>query len=81
MRTWFFIIAIVGMTVGCLAGDQAIPVGAKADRVVVVKKERTLILISQGKILETYKIRAGRRAGRPENPAGRSQNTGRRLRS
>ena len=65
MRTWFFISAIAGIAVGCLAGDQAIPAGAKADRVVVVKKERTLTLMSQGKILKTYKIALG---GEPVGP-------------
>ncbi|HLB89436.1 MAG TPA: hypothetical protein VJK29_17410 [Terriglobales bacterium] len=68
MRTWFFISAIAGIAVGCLAGDQAIPAGAKADRVVVVKKERTLTLMSQGKILKTSKIALG---GEPVGPKTR----------
>ncbi len=68
VRTWFFISAIAGIAVGCLAGDQAIPAGAKADRVVVVKKERTLTLMSQGKILKTYKIALG---GEPVGPKTR----------
>src|SRR6266849_8581129 len=41
VRTWFFIIAIAGIADGCLVVGQDIPQSAQADRVVVVKKERT----------------------------------------
>ena len=40
----------------------------KADRVVVVKNARTLALLSQGKILKTYKIALG---GEPVGPKTR----------
>ncbi len=59
MRAWFFIIAIMGMTVGRLAEDQAVPASPKADRAVVMKKEHTLTLMSQGRTLKTYKIALG----------------------
>jgi murein L,D-transpeptidase YafK len=69
MRTWFFIIAIffaiLGVAGACLAAEQRLPQDAKADRVVVTKKERTLTLMSQGKTLKTYKVALG---GEPVGP-------------
>jgi murein L,D-transpeptidase YafK len=69
MRTWFFIIAILiailSVTVTCLGAEQALPPDAKADRVVVAKKERTLTLMSRRKILKTYKVALG---GEPVGP-------------
>jgi murein L,D-transpeptidase YafK len=69
MRTWFFIIAILSATLGVadtsLGVEQALPPDAKADRVVVVKKERTLTLMGRGKILKTYKVALG---GEPVGP-------------
>ena len=59
MRTWFFIIAIVGITAVCFAADQPLPQGMQADRVVVMKNERTLTLMSQGRTLKAYKIALG----------------------
>jgi murein L,D-transpeptidase YafK len=52
-------IAILGMAGCCLAIGQALPANAKADRVVVMKKERTLTLMSHGKVLKTYKVALG----------------------
>jgi murein L,D-transpeptidase YafK len=43
----------------CLAIGQTLPANAKADRVVVMKKERTLTLMSHGKVLKTYKVALG----------------------
>ncbi|HEY1679372.1 MAG TPA: L,D-transpeptidase family protein [Candidatus Sulfotelmatobacter sp.] len=40
----------------------------RADRVVVLKKERTLQLLSQGKVLKTYKVALG---GNPVGPKNR----------
>ncbi len=38
---------------------QATPKPLHADRVVVLKKERTLQLLSQGKVIKTYKVALG----------------------
>jgi len=40
-------------------GSDALPAGATADRVIVMKKNRTLTLLSRGKELKTYKISLG----------------------
>ena len=48
----------------CLA-EEKLPDGARADRVVVIKKERTLSLLVHGKILKTYKVALG---GDPVGP-------------
>ena len=45
--------------------QQALPAGARADHVVVVKQERTLQLLSQGKVLKTYRVALG---GQPAGP-------------
>jgi murein L,D-transpeptidase YafK len=65
VRTRFFIIAIVGLVVCCFTYGQTLPLGTKADRVVVVKKERTLSVMSQGRVLQTYKVALG---GEPAGP-------------
>jgi murein L,D-transpeptidase YafK len=41
------------------AVGQTLPANVKADRVIVMKKERTLTLMSQGKVLKTYKVALG----------------------
>jgi murein L,D-transpeptidase YafK len=68
MRTWFFIIAILSVAGACLATAQELPQDAKADRVIVVKKERTLTLMIEGKSLKTYKVALG---GSPVGPKDR----------
>jgi murein L,D-transpeptidase YafK len=60
-----FNIAMVGLAGSCLAIGQALPAGASADQVIVMKKERTLTLISRGKVLKTYKVALG---GNPVGP-------------
>lgn len=45
--------------------NRALAAGVKADRVVVAKKDRTLTLMHQGKILKTYKVSLG---GEPVGP-------------
>jgi len=49
-----------------LAQAPAVPL--RADRVVVLKKERTLQLLSQGKVIKTYKVALG---GDPVGPKTR----------
>jgi murein L,D-transpeptidase YafK len=42
-----------------LAGGQSFAPSARADRVIVIKKERTLTLMNHGKTLKTYKVALG----------------------
>lgn len=51
-----------------MATAQELPQDAKADRVIVVKKERTLTLMIEGKSLKTYKVALG---GSPVGPKDR----------
>jgi murein L,D-transpeptidase YafK len=52
----------------CILAEGQLPTTFKADRVVVLKKERTLQLLSQGKIVKTYKVALG---GEPVGPKTR----------
>jgi hypothetical protein len=64
MRIWVF-------TVWMLCGIVVAQTSAKplhADRVVVLKKERTLQLLSEGKVLKSYKVALG---GDPLGPKAR----------
>jgi murein L,D-transpeptidase YafK len=63
-----FIILILGLVLSCQAREQHIPPAVRADSVVVLKKERTLTLMRQGKILKTYKVALG---GEPVGPKPR----------
>ena len=57
--------ALLFLLAGLASTGQALPAGTKADSVVVLKKERSLILLSHGKVLITYKIALG---GNPIGP-------------
>lgn len=70
MRIRSFTIAILGLAGCCLAVGQALPAIARADRVIVMKKERTLTLMSRGKVLKTYKVALG---GDPIGPKARQR--------
>jgi murein L,D-transpeptidase YafK len=62
---------LTGLLVGLLCGlgtSQTAPTTLHADRVVVVKKERTLQLLNQGKVIKTYKVALG---GDPTGPKTR----------
>jgi|ERR1700722_3892509 murein L,D-transpeptidase YafK len=59
---------LLAVSVSCASAGQILPAGAKADSVVVLKKERSLALISQGKVLKTYKVALG---GDPVGPKSR----------
>jgi murein L,D-transpeptidase YafK len=50
------------------ATAQSAPTVLRADRVVVLKKERTLELLSRGKVIKTYKVALG---GDPVGPKTR----------
>jgi murein L,D-transpeptidase YafK len=60
VRTWLFIITILSLTISCSAEDKATLTDARADRVVVMKREHTLSLMSQERVLKMYKIALGR---------------------
>jgi murein L,D-transpeptidase YafK len=47
------------LLLGAAAVAQTTPAPLHADRVVVLKKERTLQLLSQGKVIRTYKVALG----------------------
>jgi murein L,D-transpeptidase YafK len=59
---------LTGLLVGLLGGlgiSQTAPTPLHADRVVVLKKERTLQLLNHGKVIKTYKVALG---GDPVGP-------------
>jgi murein L,D-transpeptidase YafK len=49
------------LLIGMLTAESSVPLShpAKADQVLVVKSQRTLTLLSQGKVIHTYKIALG----------------------
>jgi murein L,D-transpeptidase YafK len=53
------------LAVAGAASSSAIPSEQKADRIVIVKSERTLTLMSGGQVLKTYKVALG---GDPVGP-------------
>ncbi len=55
---------VAGLLCGTL-GAQVAPAIPRADRVVVLKKERTLQLLNQGKIIKSYRVALG---GNPIGP-------------
>jgi murein L,D-transpeptidase YafK len=65
VRTREFTIALVCLAACWLAVGQTLPLGSKADHVVVVKSKRILTLLDHGKVLKTYKIALG---GEPVGP-------------
>lgn len=64
VRTWVFIV-VLGLGACCWASERPLPAGAKADRVVVSKSQRTLALLNHREVLKTYKIALG---GAPVGP-------------
>jgi hypothetical protein len=58
---------ILLLLIGMLATDGAT---TKADQVIVVKSQRTLMLLSHGKVLRTYKVSLGRFAYWRQRKAG-----------
>lgn len=56
----FLVFIGLGLFVAGVSARQTLPADAKADRVIVSKKEHTLTLMSQGKVLKTYRIALGR---------------------
>jgi murein L,D-transpeptidase YafK len=66
---WFGAVIATFLSSG-LALGQTLPASARADHVIVRKKERTLTLMSHGKILKTYKIALGGEAVGPKMRQG-----------
>src|SRR5712691_2610908 len=52
-----------------------------ADRVLVLKKQRTLELLSQGRVIKTFKVALGGDPLRAQDQTRRSQDSRRRVRS
>jgi murein L,D-transpeptidase YafK len=68
LRIPSFLLLAAGV-VGCgLVAGQQTPAMAPADRVIVTKQERTLTLLSRGRVLKTYKVALG---GDPAGPKSR----------
>ncbi|HEY2363364.1 MAG TPA: L,D-transpeptidase family protein [Candidatus Angelobacter sp.] len=55
MRTFICTVALIVVALSGFADDSA----PRVDRVIVLKQERTLQLISGGKVLKTYKVALG----------------------
>jgi murein L,D-transpeptidase YafK len=68
MRTGVFTALGVGLLLASLAAQSAPRSALHADRVVVLKTERTLELLNQGKVIKTYKVALG---GDPVGPKTR----------
>jgi len=64
------LIAAIAFIVSGSAGADPLPDSAKADRVVVEKAQRTLLLYLGGTLLKSYKIALG------DNPTGHKQQEG-----
>jgi murein L,D-transpeptidase YafK len=68
VRISSFLLLAAGVA-GCgLVAGQKTPARAAADHVIVTKKERTLTLLSLGRVLKTYKVALG---GDPAGPKSR----------
>jgi murein L,D-transpeptidase YafK len=65
MRTGVFTALAIGLIAVWITVQSTAQTALLADRVVVVKKARTLELLSQGKVIKTYKVALG---GDPEGP-------------
>jgi hypothetical protein len=75
------ILTVLGVWLICgLVLAQTTPKPLHADRVVVLKKERTLQLLSQGKVIKTYKVALGGDPVGAKASPGRSQDSRRRIR-
>ena len=68
MRTGVFTAIAIGLSFVLLAAQSVPATGLLADRVVVLKNERTLQLFSQGKLIKSYKVALG---GDPVGPKTR----------
>jgi murein L,D-transpeptidase YafK len=67
MRIRVLTAVLLGL-LGSLGWPQTSPTRLHADRVVVLKKERTLQLLNEGKVIKTYKVALG---GDPVGPKTR----------
>jgi len=68
MRTGVFTALAVGLLSVSMTAQSVPQTGLRADRVVVLKKERTLELLEQGKVIKAYKVALG---GDPVGPKTR----------
>jgi murein L,D-transpeptidase YafK len=70
VRIPLFIVLFLSLAPSSLAVEQSLSTTATADSALVLKKERTLTLMRQGKVLKTYRVALG-----PE-PVGPKQRQG-----
>jgi murein L,D-transpeptidase YafK len=68
MRTGVFTVLAVSLLSVSMPAQSATQIAPHADRVVVLKQERTLELLSQGKVIKSYKVALG---GNPVGPKTR----------
>jgi murein L,D-transpeptidase YafK len=68
MRIWILTGVLICLLCGLALGQTAAKPALHADGVVVLKKERTLELLNQGKVIKTYKVALG---GDPIGPKAR----------
>lgn len=47
----------------------------KADKIVVLKSKRLLLLVQEGEIVKAYRVSLGKKAGWPENMCGGQKNS------
>ena len=73
-RTRWCMAVLLGVSAAVTSSAQELPQSAKADRIVVLKSQRTLELMIHGKLLKSYKIALGGEPLGTENQARRSQN-------
>jgi len=63
-----FTALVVGLLCASMSGQSSAPTVLRADHVVVLKKERKLELLNQGRVIKTYKVALG---GDPVGPKAR----------
>jgi hypothetical protein len=64
MRSRVFTLLAFGLLLALTAAQSVPMMMSQADHVVVLKKERRLELLSQGKLIKTYKVAPGKRSDR-----------------
>lgn len=59
IRSRILRLVVIALLVAPSHAEDRLPADARADKVVVFKKERTLVLLDHGKILKKYKVALG----------------------
>lgn len=66
----FILCGVVGAPLRLAAASAALPTAARADKVIVLKKERKLLLVHSGEVLKTYRIALGSHPAGPKMYSG-----------